>query len=196
MTADTDAEALRFTKKQVFYLQTALPLLAQRYEEQDQGEHASESRMLATRIAAHESEKRDPTPDEMFAWQQRFAECMADPEKLQLVTQEWFHHLLEMSPDPVRMFLSAFMPVLNQARLTTALEIIFTLHAKLNDMSDRNFDADTALNEVIKYLDHGQQQIERGEPLWQDDPDLPGILEKLRQKLMQQQQAVPTPPVA
>lgn len=186
-------EALSLTNTQIFYAKTAIDLLVEKYTEQELPEHASACRMLRTRLEAHRSDKSEMTSEQMFEWQQRFAGCMGQPERLNEAAMEWFYELTSRSADPVRTFISVFLPTLNQARSTTAYEIIFTLHAKLNDMSEKNLDADSALNALIQYLDRGQQHLEAGQPAWHDDAELPEILEKLRRKFAQQQ-PVPTPP--
>lgn len=185
----TDAEeALRLTNKQKFYLKTALDRLAQKYDEQEEMEHAAQVRMLAIRVETHESPRRPLTPQDAMAWQQKFAACGNDVEKFYSKAREWWHEVMCTAPDPTTAFVDIFIPVLNQARGSTGAEILFTIDAKLNDMAEKRLSDDAALNEIIAFIRTGARQIMEGKPLWGDDPTIPGIVQRMQQKLQQQQQ--------
>lgn len=189
-------EALRLTKRQKFYAQNALELAAQNYDAQGEPQHASNCRMLATRIGAHETTRRQPAQEEASAWQQKIMQTQGNPEKVYMVMREWWSELVNESVDPAAALVEAILPMMAQAGQQThhavhltVLEILVTVDVKIrsiiNDprIPDNLEGMNQVFREIIGFVDRGRAQAERGEPLWSDDQHLQENAEALGEEL-------------
>jgi hypothetical protein len=203
----TDAEeALCLTNNQKFYMKTALDALASKYDEHQKNEDATQVRMLAQRVEAHETPKKQPTAEDAAPWQHKIIACGRNNEKVQGVMREWWHALAATAVDPAAALVDALMPMMDQTGQQMAVQILVTIKEKMKAVArdpslppevpcskcgtfnEKPGGAEMALEEIMRFVQEGETQAKSGHPLWTTDPHLQDVAQRIRQQQQQQQQ--------